>query len=76
MKHALILVAAVVVMGLGSDDFKRERSGKGDDVKNAAEGKAIPDFKAEKWMNTEKNEALNLAKMKGKVIVLDFWAHW
>lgn len=32
-----------------------------------------PEISAENWMNSE---ALNLAGLKGKVVVIDFWAPW
>lgn len=36
-------------------------------------GKSAPALKVNGWSNTP---ALSLAKLKGKVVVLDFWAYW
>jgi thiol-disulfide isomerase/thioredoxin len=72
MKTFLILSLGLA-MGVPGDDFKRERSGKADEAKNAAEGKPLPAFKSEQWANTD---PLDLAKLKGKVVVIDFWTFW
>lgn len=37
-----------------------------------AEGTVAPDFKAETWHGVD----LGLAKYRGKVVILDFWATW
>lgn len=70
---ALLLISALTMLGTPGDDFQRERPGKNDEVKNAAEGKALPKFKSEKWVN---NTGLDLNATKGKVVVIDFWAFW
>lgn len=41
-------------------------------------GKAAPAIKVKSVLNTEKvpGGGTSLAKLKGKVVVLDFWAFW
>ena len=58
------------------DDFKRERGGQTDSIKNAGEGKAPPELKAEKWMNTADGKPLTWKEMRGKVVLIDLWAFW
>jgi len=43
------------------------------EVLNAMQGKPAPELKLDGWMNTK---ALDLKKLKGKIVVLDFWATW
>ena len=38
-------------------------------------GKPAPKLTTQNWANTS-GQALSLAKLKGKVVVLDFWATW
>ncbi|MFB3431453.1 MAG: TlpA family protein disulfide reductase [Phycisphaerales bacterium] len=40
---------------------------------NAMHGKKAPAFTVESWMNSE---ALTPDKLKGKIVVVDFWATW
>ena len=42
-------------------------------ILNAMHGKPAPALTVENWMNSSE---LNLADLKGKVVVLDFWATW
>lgn len=74
MLLALGLLACCAFQGT-QDGFARERGGAGDAAKNAYEGKAPPALKAVKWMNW-KGAAPTFPSMKGKVILLDFWAFW
>lgn len=55
------------------DDFQRE----GDDrrAKDAMEGMPAPDLMVNGWMNTE-DGGLDLASLRGKVVVIDFWGTW
>ena len=39
-------------------------------------GKAAPALIVDKWVNTEKGAALSLEKLRGKVVVVDYWAYW
>jgi hypothetical protein len=75
MLLALGIIACCAFQGPG-DGFKRERNGTSDAAKNAYEGKAPPAFKMEKWMNWSGAAPASFASMKGKVILLDFWAFW
>ncbi|MFC1543686.1 hypothetical protein ACFL4Y_00330 [Gemmatimonadota bacterium] len=75
-----ILPALVVLVCAGSllaqqDDFRRERGGDNDALKDAIEGRAPPALQASGWLNTD-GQALNLADLKGKVVILDFWGTW
>lgn len=38
-------------------------------------GKPAPKLLTENWANSN-GKPLSLAKLKGKVVVLDFWAYW
>jgi thiol-disulfide isomerase/thioredoxin len=70
------LVAVVVAMALcgQTDGFKRERNGdESDALKNGLEGKTAPALMAEEWLNSP---PLELKKLTGKVVVLDFWTQW
>jgi cytochrome oxidase Cu insertion factor (SCO1/SenC/PrrC family) len=71
------LAAAMLSLGFmpGGDNFKRERGGENDAKKDALEGKAPPAFTVSEWLNTN-GKALDWKSLKGKVVVLDFWAHW
>ena len=82
MKHLLsrtiaVAGAAVALFSViqAPDDFKRERSGRNDAVKNAFEGKAPPPMAFTGWLNVEKPPK-DWAALKGSVILIDFWAHW
>lgn len=78
-KRTILSIGAVLAVAMlafaAGDDFKRERNGKNDDVKNAYEGKAPPKFAFEGWLN-EKKPPTDWAALKGSVILVDFWAHW
>jgi hypothetical protein len=71
-----ICAIAVPVCGFGwqTDKFQRERGDpKTDPLKNAIEGREPPKLRATEWLNTK---PLAWSKLKGKVVVLDFWAYW
>jgi hypothetical protein len=38
-------------------------------------GKPAPELKVQAWLNTP-TATMSLAKLKGKVVVMDFWAYW
>jgi hypothetical protein len=76
----LLIGAALVCMAFQApDDFRRERGGENAAAKDALEGKAPP-VKLEDtitlWMNLEGDKKPTWETLKGKVVILDFWAHW
>ena len=66
------LLAALPIHALG-DDFARE-GGSARAKKDALEGRPPPALAVSDWMNTE--APLDLASLRGKVVVLDFWGTW
>ena len=70
------LLLGLFLLSTPKDDFQRERDGPNNSIKNAAEGKAPPELKAVKWMNTPGNKALTWKEMRGKVVLIDLWAFW
>jgi hypothetical protein len=68
---ALALAAPGVAQG---DGFQRERNEKTGAQKDALEGKAPPALDVTDWMNAD--TALDLASLRGKVVLLDFWGTW
>ena len=74
---SVVLAWAVVSTGVGraEDNFQREGTGERREAKNAIEGKAPPELKVEKWLNTD-GKAPSLDDFKGKVVVIDFWGVW
>jgi len=71
--------AAALLLGLAGavaadDDFARE----GDRTdKDPLEGRPPPELRATGWLNVEVPEAgLELADLRGKVVVIDFWGTW
>jgi hypothetical protein len=75
LKPALLLLGLLLVPG-PKDDFRRERDGPNDRAKNAAEGKAPPALKSEKWLNTPGGKPLTWKGLRGQVVLLDLWAYW
>ena len=72
----ILSLLALPTLGLAQkDDWKRNRDGDFDKEKNALEGKPAPALSVKGWMNTG-GKALELSKLKGKVVVLDFWGTW
>ncbi len=73
------LLVSLLAGGLPAqkDDFTRERGRdeKRNAAKDALEGKAPPALQVSQWMNTPKS-GLELSKLKGKVVILDFWGVW
>ena len=75
---------------VSDDGLKRERGGETDAAKDAMEGKAPPKLDMELWMNVPEaimnrqatssvlsnSTSPTWESMKGKVIILDFWAYW
>ncbi len=77
MRYRCLIPVLLVALStsLAADDFVREGSGERRAKKDAIEGKTAPKLQVENWMNTG-NKKLNLADLKGKVVVLDFWGVW
>ena len=74
-KLANLLAFGVLLAPLGlagGDDFAREDKNR--DKKDPLEGKAPPALQVTGWMNTD--GPLDLASLRGKVVVLDFWGTW
>lgn len=68
----LSIALALAPLNAAQDDFQRE----GDRThKDKLEGKAPPALQVQSWMNTG-GKALDLASLRGKVVVLDFWGTW
>ena len=77
MKFKWVALGAlsVALAGFGAQDgFERERSGATGAAKDALEGKAPPELAGE-WFNATQ-KAMDWKALSGKVVVLDFWAHW
>ena len=55
------------------DDLPRERGGHNDPLKDSLEGAIAPALEVRDWMNSD---ALDLADLRGKVVVLKFWGVW
>lgn len=74
---ACAVAAGLLAAGFGwqGDGIGRERAGTTGALKDALEGKAPPALKATSWRNLE-GKAPTFEGLKGKVVLLDFWAHW
>lgn len=76
MKKAILMtVSLLAAAGLQAAEIKPEWL-EGDEAKRKRLedlGDSAPELKVEGWKNSD---ALNLNDLKGKVVVLDFWATW
>ena len=66
----LIAGLALINPAMQADDLKREQD------LSSKEGKPAPAIEADGWMNTPDNQPIDLAALKGKVVVIDFWGTW
>ncbi|HZH99270.1 MAG TPA: hypothetical protein VEX38_09890 [Fimbriimonadaceae bacterium] len=66
---------ATLAFAVQGDGFKRERSEENRQAKDALEGKEPPELQATAWLNV-KGEQPTWKSLKGKVVLIDFWAHW
>lgn len=72
----LLVVLWALLLAAQGDGFRRERSNaETNALKDALEGKAPPPITATEWLNI-KGEPPTWKTLKGKVVVLDFWAQW
>jgi cytochrome oxidase Cu insertion factor (SCO1/SenC/PrrC family) len=66
MKAKLLVLGALAVAALTSSAAQSP---------NSLAGKKAPALTVQNWANTN-GKTLSLAKLRGKVVVLDFWAFW
>jgi hypothetical protein len=66
-----ILTLSALALGLLACD---EPNDQGDNPRSLV-GKAAPKLVVQNWSNSG-GKPLTLASLRGKVVVLDFWAHW
>ncbi|MBM4061157.1 MAG: hypothetical protein FJ265_08690 [Planctomycetes bacterium] len=69
------LGTAVAQQDPPADPFPREGKPAQRQKKDPLEGKAPPALTVTDWRNTD-GKALNLAELRGKVVLLDFWGVW
>ena len=78
MKTTAILAAfatfALPLLAQG-DGYQREGKPAQRVQKDALEGKAPPALQVTNWLNTD-GLPLDLAALRGKVVLLDFWGTW
>lgn len=74
----LLLSLSLVVLTSGAalaQDKEFKRYDGGSPKRQALEGKAALPFSGKDWFNTGGKD-LDWKALRGKVVVLDFWAHW
>jgi hypothetical protein len=75
LKAMAVGFAAVLALQ-AQDGLQRERGGETDAAKTALEGKAPPiKLEMDSWANWT-GRAPTWETLKGKVVLLDFWAYW
>ncbi|MFT5122454.1 MAG: hypothetical protein ACI9TH_004870 [Kiritimatiellia bacterium] len=67
------LLALLISAQVLADDFARE--GKRT-FKDTLENKPAPALQVTGWLNTPDANAVLLADLKGKVLLIDFWGTW
>lgn len=65
------LLSAIIPLASMAFEFP-QRPRPGDKVKEVAIGSAAPDWQ----LKTVEGETIALSELRGKVVVLDFWANW
>lgn len=73
---ALLLFTPGALAQNGDDGLRREGSGARREAKDELEGKTAPALKASGWLNTKGGQPLELKKLVGKVVIIDFWGTW
>ena len=58
------------------DDFKREGNPAQRARKDPLENQPPPAFEVDGWMNTPEGDAVDMASLEGKVVLIDFWGVW
>ena len=69
---ALCLLTALLPSGFAADGPALEANKRRAEV-DALHGKPAPELSVKDWLNSK---PLKLADLKGKIVVLDFWATW
>lgn len=76
-KLYLLALCAASILAFGfvgqKDGFQRERGANNDALKDGVEGKPPPKLTATEWLNSK---PLDWDGLKGKVVLIDFWAFW
>jgi thiol-disulfide isomerase/thioredoxin len=70
-----IVGTALAGTAWADDDFRREGSEESRKLKDALEGKPPPPLHVEGWRNID-GESLQLADLRGRVVLIDFWGTW
>lgn len=66
---------AAAALATAQEPFPREGTPEQRAKKDPLEGKAPPALVVKDWLNTD-GKPLDLASLRGKVVVLDFWGTW
>ena len=76
MKKNLLLLASLAFFSFTATllaDAPRLESGKTREALDAMQGKPAPELVLKGWINSK---PMDLKSLKGKIVVLDFWATW
>jgi cytochrome c biogenesis protein CcmG/thiol:disulfide interchange protein DsbE len=73
MKALLAFLGLILTLNIVAADAPRPEDSKYRSELDAMEGKAAPALQLDNWIN---GKAVQLSELKGKIVVLDFWATW
>ena len=73
---ALLLGALGGISLAQEDDFKREGNPAQRARKDPLENQPPPALEVDGWINTPEGKAIDLARLEGKVVLIDFWGVW